>query len=91
MSDCLLKTKAKIIDITKKEAYSDHLYNPEKINTSKDLAYVIYTSGTTGKPKGVMIEHHSLTNIILNLQHKYPITKEAAYLLKTTFTFDVSL
>lgn len=91
MSDCQLKTNAKILDITKKEAYSDLIYNPEKINTSKDLAYIIYTSGTTGKPKGVMIEHHSLTNIILNLQHMYPITKGAAYLLKTTFTFDVSL
>ncbi|MCI9063620.1 MAG: AMP-binding protein, partial [Clostridia bacterium] len=31
----------------------------------ENLAYCIYTSGTTGKPKGVMIEHHSLTNNIL--------------------------
>jgi len=30
-----------------------------------DLAYVIFTSGSTGQPKGVMIEHHSLTNLIL--------------------------
>lgn len=31
--------------------------------TPHDLAYVIYTSGTTGEPKGVMIEHKSLTNL----------------------------
>ncbi len=29
------------------------------------LAYVIYTSGTTGHPKGVMIEHRSVSNLVL--------------------------
>jgi|688.fasta_scaffold01998_19 non-ribosomal peptide synthetase-like protein len=28
------------------------------------LAYSIYTSGTTGKPKGVLIEHHSIVNLV---------------------------
>ena len=28
------------------------------------LAYVIYTSGTTGRPKGVMIEHRSIANLV---------------------------
>ncbi len=28
------------------------------------LAYVIYTSGTTGKPKGVLIEHRSIANLV---------------------------
>ena len=31
-----------------------------------DLAYVIYTSGTTGKPKGVMIEHRNIMNLVLS-------------------------
>ncbi len=29
-----------------------------------DLAYVIYTSGTTGAPKGVMIEHRAIANLV---------------------------
>ena len=29
------------------------------------LCYLIYTSGTTGNPKGVMVEHHSVVNLVL--------------------------
>jgi non-ribosomal peptide synthetase-like protein len=32
--------------------------------SSGALAYLIYTSGTTGKPKGVMVEHRHIANLI---------------------------
>src|SRR5438093_5653073 len=32
--------------------------------TPSSLAYIIYTSGTTGRPKGVMIEHGGIANLV---------------------------
>ncbi|KAF9498260.1 non-ribosomal peptide synthase [Pleurotus eryngii] len=36
----------------------------ETTSTSEDDAYIIYTSGTTGKPKGVVVTHGNLTNLL---------------------------
>jgi tyrocidine synthetase-3 len=55
------------------------------------LCCVIYTSGSTGKPKGVMVEHKGVVNILYNLEQLYPLEKKDAYLLKTNYTFDVSV
>ncbi|MFS4432360.1 AMP-binding protein, partial [Chryseobacterium sp. S90] len=38
--------------------------NPVTGTRSNHLAYVIYTSGTTGRPKGVMIEHSGVVNLV---------------------------
>ncbi len=43
--------------------------NPKTRLASSNLAYAIYTSGTTGKPKGVLIEHKSVVNLLFALQY----------------------
>jgi len=44
---------------------SSRLRSPDWLGPDT-LAYVIYTSGTTGHPKGVMIEHRGVTNLVLS-------------------------
>ena len=41
-----------------------------------DLAYLIYTSGTTGRPKGVMIEHASIANLVLSDRREFELTPD---------------
>ncbi|MDT2173357.1 AMP-binding protein, partial [Paenibacillus larvae] len=43
------------------------------------------------KPKGVMVEHHSVINTLMQLEKKYPLEKNDSILLKTNYTFDVSV
>lgn len=71
------------------EGYSSE--NPEVSVSPDDTAYVLFTSGSTGKPKGVEVSHSSLYNIILHLQEVYPLEESDCYLLKTNYSFDVSV
>jgi tyrocidine synthetase-3 len=75
------------------EDYKKPAMSPEKQPTtsSLNLAYVIYTSGSIGRPKGTLIQHRSVVNILYHLQVLYPIEEMDSYLLKTNYTFDVSV
>ncbi|PZX36282.1 non-ribosomal peptide synthase protein (TIGR01720 family)/amino acid adenylation domain-containing protein, partial [Nonlabens dokdonensis] len=59
-------------------------------SSPNDLAYIIYTSGTTGNPKGVMVEHSSVTNLICDLKIKYRIENLERFLLFANYVFDAS-
>jgi amino acid adenylation domain-containing protein len=57
---------------------------------SRNLAYVIYTSGTTGVPKGVMIEHTGVVNLLLAMQETYGIGETDCMFGVTTVSFDIA-
>jgi amino acid adenylation domain-containing protein len=60
-------------------------------NKANDLAYVIYTSGTTGRPKGVMIEHHSVVNLCSSRREDYGIDSSSVVLQYSPIAFDCSV
>ncbi|MCP4149765.1 MAG: amino acid adenylation domain-containing protein, partial [bacterium] len=55
------------------------------------IAYLIYTSGSTGEPKGVVIEHNSITNTLTWRRKYYRFTTGDAILQVPSFSFDSSV
>jgi amino acid adenylation domain-containing protein/non-ribosomal peptide synthase protein (TIGR01720 family) len=57
-------------------------------------AYIIYTSGSTGQPKGVLVEHRNLTNLLFNHRNDFVAASGGGPLrvaLTAAFSFDTSM
>ncbi|KAF9951475.1 hypothetical protein BGZ72_007025, partial [Mortierella alpina] len=59
--------------------------------SSQNLAYVIYTSGTTGKPKGVMVEHQGVVNVVVSQQPLLNIQPSSRMTQFLSISFDPSV
>ena len=66
-------------------------HNPNRADlTPRDLAYIIYTSGSTGAPKGVMVEHRHLNNLIHWHLRSFSVTEETRSTATAGLAFDAS-
>ncbi|HEX8363539.1 MAG TPA: amino acid adenylation domain-containing protein, partial [Longimicrobium sp.] len=66
--------------------------NPEREGLSpENLAYIIYTSGSTGLPKGVMLEHRGVVNLLCSMGETVGIAPADRVLALTTIAFDISV
>ena len=80
------------IDLADSKVWEGASENPEIMNKPEDAIYCIYTSGTTGKPKGVILENHSVINHLFEVRKKfYSGSEKSATPLFTSFAFDFTV
>ena len=66
--------------------------NPDTLASqmsTDDMFYVIYTSGSSGQPKGVVLPHKALANLIM--WHRENISEKRNVLQFTSLNFDMSI
>lgn len=80
-----------IIDLGDAYTWSEETENVACVNNPSDLAYCIYTSGTTGKPKGVLVEHHGVSNLKAYFADKFQVTEVDRVLQFANYVFDASV
>lgn len=86
-----LGTSLPRFDVLEADLFADAGDSPLPSPSPEDLAYVIYTSGTTGLPKGVPVEHRSLTNQTLWTARHYGLSPDSRLTLFAAHAFDVSI
>ena len=65
---------------------------PSPVTAHPDnLAYVIYTSGSTGLPKGVMITHRNVVNVVVNTNQRFQVGVDDKILAVTALNHDLSV
>ncbi|MCY9111828.1 amino acid adenylation domain-containing protein [Bacillus atrophaeus] len=84
----LVSSKQNILFIDELSLENEKTVNPFSMCKGDHLAYIIYTSGTTGKPKGVMVEHKSLSNRLQWCKSKYNLSPQDTSLQLYPFSFD---
>ncbi|HET6244458.1 MAG: amino acid adenylation domain-containing protein [Bacteroidetes bacterium] len=82
--------KGVLINIKQQEIYQGNGVC-KNINTVDDSAYIIYTSGSTGLPKGVVVQHKALNNLIHWHNKYHQLTEQDKGTKYAGFGFDASI
>ncbi|MFS0838325.1 amino acid adenylation domain-containing protein [Paenibacillus sp. 1P03SA] len=78
-----------VISLNEEKVYGGETGNLGLTSEPHHLAYVIYTSGSTGNPKGVMLQHRSVSNFFTGMREKIDFIPGGKILALTTVSFDI--
>ena len=88
-------TGVPLVDVGDRAAWGEHpASDPDGAEVAvgpEHLAYVIYTSGSTGLPKGVLVRHGSLVNLLAVARAEYGVGPGDVLPALASSAFDISL
>jgi len=79
------------LDSDQAELAHESAENPVSEVSVGNLAYVIYTSGSTGQPKGVLIRHQGVCNVIAASIQGFDVGPGSRVLQLASLSFDASV
>ncbi|RKH75115.1 amino acid adenylation domain-containing protein, partial [Corallococcus sp. AB032C] len=85
------RTSALCLDAERDAIASEPTDAPASGVTSRHLAYLLYTSGSTGLPKGTLVEHRSVANLVTHEAMAYGIGPSDRVLQFANLSFDLSV
>ncbi|GAA0373346.1 non-ribosomal peptide synthetase [Bacillus horti] len=86
-----VKYSGLVIDLNDSMISNQPVQNLESLTEPSDLAYIIYTSGTTGQPKGAMIEHRNVVQLLFNDRFQFQFSERDTWTLFHSYCFDFSV
>jgi amino acid adenylation domain-containing protein/FkbM family methyltransferase len=87
----LAQTALICVDGDRGEILQESEENIDSGVNGENLAYIIYTSGSTGHPKGAMLTHQSVVNLITDAIDKFRLDRDSKFFQFASLSFDVAV
>lgn len=90
-STATLSPSSLVIESRRGDLQIQQVHCPRVSIDSDDVAYLLFTSGSTGEPKGVIVSHRGVTNILEEQRRVFGITTQSRVLWYLSVGFDAAI